>query len=119
MRNWTALKERYLRDNLPTRLGNLASNLARIKSRSQNPVYDELVKSLVEESRYFIEWTAKEMEIDTAAELLDLQRILTRWLFHWDSIWSNIAERTQLTDIAGTWSERVLDMSGLLSAPKS
>jgi hypothetical protein len=47
MINWNVLKKRYLRDELPIRLGNLASNLARIKSRCQNAANRELVESLL------------------------------------------------------------------------
>lgn len=32
MKNWNALKERYLSDLLPNRLGGLSANLARIKT---------------------------------------------------------------------------------------
>ena len=48
-----ALRERYLRDPLPIRLGNLASSLARIASCSENPKNHEVVTSVLEESKYF------------------------------------------------------------------
>ncbi|MEG4322908.1 MULTISPECIES: hypothetical protein [unclassified Microcoleus] len=63
MRDWNALKSRYLRDELPIRLGNLASNLARIKSRCQNSANGELVEGLLQESKIFIEWTAMDAEV--------------------------------------------------------
>ncbi|NEP47249.1 MAG: hypothetical protein F6K35_51930 [Okeania sp. SIO2H7] len=56
-------KERYLQDNLSIRLGNLASNLARIESRCQAGSDRDLVKSLLRESKFFIEWTAPEFEM--------------------------------------------------------
>ena len=68
MRDWNSLKERYLRDELPIRLGNLASNLARIKSRCQNVANGEIIESLLQESKLFIEWTAQDAEIEIAAE---------------------------------------------------
>ena len=55
MRDWNALKSRYLRDELPVRLGNLASNLARIKSRCQNTAHGEIIEDLLQESKLFIE----------------------------------------------------------------
>jgi len=36
MRDWHRLRERYLRDETPTRLGNIASNMARIRSFCRN-----------------------------------------------------------------------------------
>ena len=35
MKDWTAIRERYLRDQLPIRLGGLAAHLSRIKSFNQ------------------------------------------------------------------------------------
>lgn len=115
MKDWTQKQQRFQRDNIPTRLGNLASNLAHIKSFSNDPAHGDLVVSLVEESKFFIEWTAPEMDIDTAAELVDLQRLLSRWQRHWSQIWTDTEARTQIAQQAKQASERVLEMSGLLS----
>ena len=70
MRDWTAIRERYLRDDLPIQLGGLAANLSRIKSFASHDANREAVESLLEESKFFIEWIAPEAEIDTAAELV-------------------------------------------------
>ena len=42
--------------------------------------------SLIRDCRYLIEWTAPEMEIDQAVELVEIQRQLSSWLFHWEQI---------------------------------
>ena len=42
-----ARKERYLKDPLPVRLGNLASNLARIGSIATQPDLGEAAKSVI------------------------------------------------------------------------
>jgi SNF2 family DNA or RNA helicase len=115
MRDWNVLKERYLRDELPIRLGNLASNLARIKSRSQNAANCELVESLLQESKLFIEWTAQDAELEIAAELVELQVQLARWQYRWVGIWENAEQRIQIAEQAHVWSERVLNLSGLLA----
>lgn len=115
MKDWTKKRERYLQDDLPKRLGNLAVNLARIKSLSDKAVNCALVESLVEESKFFIEWTAIDIEVDKAAELVELQIQLASWQLIWAEIWANSTERTNVSKQAHTWSEYVLDMSGLLS----
>ncbi|MBE9116563.1 hypothetical protein IQ249_11695 [Lusitaniella coriacea LEGE 07157] len=115
MRNWAALKERYLRDELPIRIGGLAANLARVKSFSQDIEHCELVEGLLQESKYFIEWTAPDAEIETAAELVELQRQLVRWQYHWVKIWNDPEQRLNVAEQAKDWSDRVLDLSGLLS----
>ena len=116
MRDWKSLKERYLRDALPIRLGNLASNLARIKSRCQNPANGELVENLLQESKLFIEWTAKDVEIEIAAELVELQVQLACWQYSWARIWEDTEQRMIVREQARVWSEKVLNMSGLLAA---
>jgi len=115
MRDWSALKSRYLQDTLPKRLGNLASNLARIKSRCTNPKNREVVESVLQESKLFIEWVAAEVEVDLAAELVELQIQLALWQYSWASIWDNELECKQIAQSAGAWSERVLNLSGLLT----
>lgn len=114
MRNWDTLKKRYLRDELPTRLGNIASNLARIKTLSKNITYSDVVVSLVEESKIFIEWTANDTDIDTAGELVELQIQLALWQLRWAEIWADPAQRMEVSEQAQIWSDRILERSGLL-----
>jgi hypothetical protein len=114
MRDWTVIRERYLRDDLPIRLGGLAANLARIKSFAGHEANRDVVESLLDESKFFIEWTAADMEVDTAAELIELQIQLAQWQRRWISIWADPAQRIKVAEQSRLWSERVLDMSGLL-----
>ncbi|MEC4812128.1 MAG: hypothetical protein SAK29_02430 [Scytonema sp. PMC 1069.18] len=112
--NLNEKQARFQRDDIPTRLGNLASNLARIKSFS-NIAHIEAVSSVVYETKWFIEWTAAEIEPELAEELVNIQVQLARWELDWDKIWSDNNARTQVAELALLWSGRVLDMSGLLS----
>jgi hypothetical protein len=114
MRDRTAIRKRYLRDALPVRLGGLAANLARIKSFSDHPDHRDVVESLLDESKFFIEWTAPDVEVELQAELVELQVQLARWQRNWVDIWSNPAQRVAMAEQARAWSERVLEGSGLL-----
>ena len=114
MKNQESIRTRYLQDDVPTRLGGLAANLSRIKSFSSHDANQDTVKSLLDESRFFIEWTAAETEIDTAAELVELQIQLARWRQNWSRIWANASQRHQVVEQAVQWSRRVLELSGLL-----
>ena len=114
MKDWAAIRERYLRDPLPVRLGGLAANLARIKSFSDHPDHREAVESLLDECGYFIEWTAADAEVNTAAELVELQIQLAIWRRNWTAIWADTIQRLQIADLAHHWSRRVLEASGLL-----
>lgn len=113
MRDRTAIRERYLRDALPVRLGGLAANLARVKSFSDHPDHRDAVESLLEESKFFIEWTVPDAASDVQAELVELQRQLARWQRAWATIWADPVRRVAVADQVRAWSERVLEMSGL------
>lgn len=110
----TAIRKRYLRDDLPIRLGGLAANLRRVHSFSQHSANREAVESLLDESKYFIEWTARDAEIDAAAELVELQVQLARWQLNWSRIWADPEERQRVGEQSRVWSDRVLRLSGLL-----
>jgi hypothetical protein len=114
IKDWTVIRERYLRDALPVRLGGLATNLARIKSFSSHVANREVVESLFDESKLFIEWTAADAEVNVAAELVELQVQLALWQRNWANIWADAAQRMKVVEQARVWSERVLNMSGLL-----
>lgn len=116
MKDQTFIRDRYLRDALPVRLGGLAANLARVKSFSGNPRHRDVVATLLEESKLFIEWTARDATLDVQAELVELQIQLARWQQAWTRIWTDPEQRESVAQQAGVWSQRVLDLSGLLRA---
>lgn len=115
MKDWAAMREGYLRAAVSDRLGELAANLARIRSFSNNDLNGDAVAHLIEESKFFIEWTAMDAGIEQAAELVELQVQLARWQLNWSSIWADEAKRRKVAEQAKVWSDRVLEMSGLLS----
>lgn len=114
MKDWKTIRERFLRDALPVRLGGLAANLARIKSFSDHPDHCDIVESLLNESKFFIEWTAPEAELELQVELVGLQLQLARWQLHWKRIWKDPVKRAAAAGEARIWSERILEMAGLL-----
>lgn len=114
MKDWSVIRERYMRDELPVRLGGLAANLSRIKSFSANENSRETVASLIDESKMFIEWTAAQTEINTAALMVDVQIQLALWQIRWNHIWSDASERKRIADQSGIWSKQILELSGLL-----
>jgi len=114
MKDWTAIRTRYLRDDLPIRLGGLAANLTRIQSFATHDANCEAVEGLIDESKHFIEWTAAEAGDKEAAELVELQVHLARWQRNWASIWADPSQRSRVAEQSSAWAKRVLEMSGLL-----
>lgn len=106
MTNLAERKERFLRDPLPLRLGNLSSSLNRISIIPTNAGRAEIIA----ECRLFIEWTAAEAEPEVAEDLVEIQRQLTRAK-------DKLEQPTELEAFkakAKEWSNRVLQHSGLL-----
>ena len=108
-------KERFLRDPLPIRLAGLASDLARVASSSRLESGAESVAMMLEESQYFIEWTAAEAEPEIAAKLVDIQRMIALWRKTWPEAQHHNIQRILLSVQAKKWSDQVLGYSGLVS----
>ena len=114
MKDLNAIQERFLRDELPVRLGGLAANLARIRSFSDHPDHRDVVERLLEESKFFIEWTVPGAELEVQTELVEIQLRLARWQRRWADIWVDPIQRAAVAKQAYTWSNQVLELSGLL-----
>lgn len=114
MKEWTDIRNRYLRDPVPTRLGGLAANLARIASFSDHDGHQGVVRDLIVESKYFIEWTTNDADADNQEQLVRLQVHLARWHIWTDRHWDDRALREAMAESAQNLSARVLEMSGLV-----
>ncbi len=115
MKDLSAIRARYMRDALPVRLGGLAADLARITSFSQNPANLAPVADLMREAAHFIEWCAPESDLESQVTLLELQRHLARWRMQLPQRFPEKTWRSQVIAEARQWSQRVLEMSGLLA----
>jgi len=108
------LRQRFLRDPLPRRLGGLAATLGRISSSARNSSDPVVVANLINEARYLIEWTAAEADPETAAGLVRIQTYLTLWQRAWKEAGRNRSQRTLLSVQAKDWSDKVVEYSGLV-----
>ncbi len=105
-----AVRERYLRDPVALRLGGLAADLARIASWAEDSAHRSVVGSLLEESKYFAEWTAPDAPLEIQAVLADVQVQVACWHRRW------IAGQPEpvMREEAQRWSDRLLALSGLV-----
>jgi hypothetical protein len=108
-------KARFQNENIPHRLGHVASNLARIRSFF-NRAYKKGVEVVIDETEWFIEWTAAEIEPEQAEELVNIQVQLARWQMNLDNIWLDELHRVEIAKQAEIYSQKVLNMSGLLDS---
>jgi hypothetical protein len=107
------LRERFLRDLLPLRLGGLAATLGRISSSARKSSDPAVVSDLLDEARRLIEWTAGETEPEVAAELVRIQTLLAIWQKAWGTASQNPHQRLLLSLLAKDWSDKAVDFSGL------
>jgi hypothetical protein len=116
MPNKEKLRDRFLRDPLPRRLGGLAATFGRISSSARESSDPANVARLLEEAKYLIEWTAADTEPEIAAELVSMQTLINLWLEAWDKASQAKEARLLLSVQAKYWSDRAMDFSGLLEA---
>ncbi|MGH9853894.1 MAG: hypothetical protein ACREBD_28965 [Blastocatellia bacterium] len=111
---WALLRERFLREPLPKKLGELASALASVKSFSDHPAHREVVETFLSEGAHYLDWSVAEVEPVFRNELAELKQLLMEWLKDWQTIWEDVEKRTAVAELAGIWSQKVLEKSGLL-----
>ena len=111
MANWRAIEASFLRQSHSQQLGELASSLARLKSWSQKKASREIVPVLLEENLLYVRLIQQQSDI---AQLSQIEDLLVGWQQNWSSICDLPTEVANLASVAAAWSDRVLDMSGLL-----
>lgn len=118
--NLDSLKSQYLQNDTATQLGRLAANLTQIKALAQAGTEEQLAQDLIRESQFFIEWIVPSLDLKTelnlATELVELQRQLSRWKLYCSRLWSSSSDRLQIARHSQEWSDRLLNLSGLLAS---
>jgi hypothetical protein len=102
------LWQRYLQDEWPRQVGNLASTLARLSSRAKDARYDKIVGDLLHEGTLLIEWCAPNVPLDIAADLATMQRELVLWR----RIWPNDVARSLLVFRTRHMADHLLEAAG-------
>ena len=115
MTNKEKLRERFLRDPLPRRLGGLAATFGRISSSARKSTDPNIVSNLLDEAKHLIEWTAADTEPETAAELVRIQTMIALWQRVWTEASQSSKQRLLLSVQAKDWSDKAVDFSGLAS----
>ena len=105
------IRQRFLRDPLPIRLGGLAADLARIASFADDPGNYRVVASLLEEGKHFAEWAAPDAPPQTQVVLAEVQLALAVWQHRW---LNRTPDHTMRTD-AQRKSDELLALAGLTS----
>ena len=102
MQNLEEIRRRFMKDDLSVQLGGIASNLARLESFSRMPNNKKVLKDLVEESKFFIEWAAPKASLDVQEELVNIQLQLALY-----------PEKSDVINYVGKWADKLIRLSGL------
>ena len=111
MKNLERIRERFLGDTLSVRLMGLAADLSRVASSARRASGGEATLAMLEESQYFIEWTAAEVAPEVGEELVNLQVMIALWRRAWPEAEKSQRQRTLLAVQAKQWSDRVLEIA--------
>jgi len=114
MPNWSSIKTGFLKQSYPRQLGELASCLARIKAWCSDIESAKLcVPVIISESLFYLSLL---IEADgQTPEFIQLQQLLLSWQQDWSAIITQPTEVAIVRTTSASWSDRILDMSGLLT----
>jgi len=111
MKNRERIRERFMRDPLATRLAGLAADLSRVASSARSATGSAATMAMLEESQYFIEWTAAEAPPEMGEELVNLQIMLALWRRAWPEAQHSQIQRALLSVQSKHWSDQILQVA--------
>jgi len=114
MKNQDEIQERFLKEEPRMKLGHLASDLARIASLFGINEELDTVKTIIQEGKFFAEWTAPEVELEIQVLLAEIQSFLTQTELAWDSLWRQPGHRESVARQCRLWSDELLKKAGFL-----
>ncbi|MBD2777462.1 hypothetical protein [Iningainema tapete] len=115
MPNWSSIEAGFLKQTRSMQLGELASCLARIKAWCfDTESARQGVPVILSESLFYLSLLIEHEEFNTP-EFIQLRQLLLSWQQRWSIIVSQPAEIAFVSATSASWSDRILNMSGLLT----
>lgn len=116
MPDWNSIEKSFLRISREKQLGELASGLSRFRGwLLLGSANREVASVILDESIVYVSLLQKE---SCVTEFNELQKELLSWRQNWLTITEQEASLTKITEISANWSEKILEMSGLLELVK-
>ncbi|MFN0112115.1 MAG: hypothetical protein ACKVZH_24900 [Blastocatellia bacterium] len=114
---WEKLRERFLRDPLPVRLGELSSGLSGVKYIADQTASEKIAIFFLKEPELYLEWGFPDADSALQVELAEIRQLIAQLRENWQSVWESPAERVAVGASFEEWSQKMLDRSGLLTYP--
>jgi hypothetical protein len=115
MPNWTSIEAGFLKQTRSMQLGELASCLSRIKAWCfDTESARQGVPVILNESLLYLSVLREYEELNTP-DFIELHQLLLSWQQRWSIIVSQPAELASVSATSASWSDRILNMSGLLT----
>ena len=111
----TAYADSFIKETPARQLGALAATLGRIASSAEKSARTKAIVPMLDECLQFIEWTLARQPETASGELQDISVMLKLWRDSWEYAQADNHLRELLSVQAKQWSDRALDLSGLLS----
>ena len=113
MNDLECIKQRLMREEPKRRLGHLAADLLRIANFIESGSANE-AKPIIRESKWFAEWIAPEVDLETQQFLVCVQSYLALKEIQWPFWIRNKQEIEATASAVREWSTELLKRSGLI-----
>ncbi len=106
--------ESFTKESPARQLGALAATLGRIASSAEKTTRTKAIPHMLNECLQFIEWTISYQPENKRNELKNISVMLKLWRDGWEHAQAEEHLRALLSLQAKQWSDRTLELSGLL-----
>ncbi|MBI4395169.1 MAG: hypothetical protein HY583_03120 [Candidatus Omnitrophica bacterium] len=116
MKNQLEVQKRFLQEDTNMKLGHLASDLSRLASLVEMGNKAQTIKGVIEESKFFCEWSVRDFELDIQTLLAEIQSFLSQMELQWDFLSHQNEWRESVVHKSKVWSQELLQKSGLINS---
>jgi len=111
VKDLSSLKERYLRDPVERRIGNLASDFARLEWVCNHPKESDTLSDLLRQMKHITEWVAEGASLNIQETMADIQPRLSMWGLIWPRLGHQLQFRNAVAREAHAWSNQLLKLA--------
>ncbi len=112
--NLKALEERFLKEDIKTRMGHLASDLVKAATFIEIGSSQQ-AKSVMIEGKYFAEWSAAGLNVEDQGKMAEIQSYLALRELQWSKWYETPNALKSTVNDLRNWSQELLKRGGFLN----